>query len=193
MTWKLNTKRQEPHIAFILSNFMPIYLHLDWPTFILYGTPPWFKHPWAPQNVSSLPYWADGKGIMTLVPSAPPKEKKKCYMVLLEHNKSHLRIFPNFSHNNCVLLLRKKDSEQYLLSVQSLSRVQLFAAPGTTAHQASLSITNYRSLFQLISTESVVPFNHLILCHPLLLLSSIFPSIRVFSNEPTLHIRWPKY
>ena len=63
----------------------------------------------------------------------------------------------------------------------------------TTAHQASLSITNFRSLLKLISTESVVPTNHLILCHPLLLLPSIFPRIRVFPNESALHIRWPKY
>ena len=65
--------------------------------------------------------------------------------------------------------------------------------PWTTAHQASLSITNSRSLLKLMSIESVMPFNHLILCRPLLLLPSIFPSIRVFSNESVLHIRWPKY
>ena len=78
-------------------------------------------------------------------------------------------------------------------SVQSLSHVRLFATPRTTARQASLSITNYRSLLKHTSIESVMPSNHLILCHPLLLLPSIFPSIRVFSNESTLCIRWPKY
>ena len=78
-------------------------------------------------------------------------------------------------------------------SVQSLSRVQLFATPWITARQASLSITNSQSLPKLMSIESVMPSNHLILCHPLLLLSSIFPSIRVFSNESVLHPRWPKY
>ena len=77
--------------------------------------------------------------------------------------------------------------------VQLLSCVQLFAAPWTAACQASLSITSSQSLLKLISIESVMPSNHLILCHPLLLLPSIFPSIRVFSNEPVLHIRWPKY
>ena len=77
--------------------------------------------------------------------------------------------------------------------VQSLSRVWLFATPWTTARQASLSITNSRSLSKLISIESVIPSNHLILCHPLLLLPSIFPSIRVFSSEVALCIRWPKY
>ena len=69
----------------------------------------------------------------------------------------------------------------------------LFVTPGTVAHQASLSITNSQSLFKLISIRSVMPSNHLILCHPLLLLPSIFPSIRVFSNESVLHIRWPRY
>ena len=78
-------------------------------------------------------------------------------------------------------------------SVQSLSRVQLFVTPWTAARQASLSITNSQSLFKLMSIESVMPSNHLILCCPLLLLPSIFPSIRVFSNESVLRIRWPKY
>ena len=78
-------------------------------------------------------------------------------------------------------------------SVQSLSCVQLFATPWTAAHQASQSITNSWSLLKFISIESVMPSNHLILCHPLLLPPSIFPSIRVFSNDSTLHIRWPQY
>ena len=80
-----------------------------------------------------------------------------------------------------------------LSSVQSLSHVRLFATPWTTASQASLSITKSWSLLKLISIESVMPSNHLILCHHLLLLPSIFPSIRVFSSESALHIRWPKY
>ena len=78
-------------------------------------------------------------------------------------------------------------------SVQSLSRVWLFATPWTTAYQASLPITNSQSLLKLMSIESVMPSNHLILCRPLLLLPSISPSIRVFSNESSLHVRWPKY
>ena len=77
-------------------------------------------------------------------------------------------------------------------SVQSLSYVRLFATPWTAARQASLSIMNSLSLLKLMSIESVIPSNHLILCHPLLLLPSIFPSIRVFSNESALRIRWPK-
>ena len=78
-------------------------------------------------------------------------------------------------------------------AVQSLSRVQLFVTPWTTARQASLSITNSQSLLKLLSIESVMPANHLFLCHPLLLLPSVFPSIRVFSNESTLRMSWPKY
>ena len=78
-------------------------------------------------------------------------------------------------------------------SVQLLSHVQLSATPWTVACQASLSITNSWSLLKLMSIESVLPSNHLIFCHLLLLLPSIFPSIRVFSNESALHIRWPKY
>ena len=86
----------------------------------------------------------------------------------------------------CVLIM-------FLSSVKLLIRVRLFASPWTTARQASLSITNSWSLFKLLSIEAVMPSNHLILCCPLLLLPSIFPSIRVFSNESALHIRWPKY
>ena len=78
-------------------------------------------------------------------------------------------------------------------SVQSLSCVRLFATSWTAAHQASLSITNSWSLLKLMSIESVMPSNHLILCRPLLLQPSIFPSIRVFSNESALCLRWPKY
>ena len=78
-------------------------------------------------------------------------------------------------------------------SVQSLSRVRLFATPWTAAHQASLSITNSQRLLKLMSIELVMPSNHLILCHPLLLLLSIYPSIRVFFNESVLCFRWPKY
>ena len=77
--------------------------------------------------------------------------------------------------------------------VQSLSRVLLLATPWTAARQVSLSFTSSQSLLKLMSIESVMPSNHLILCHPLILLPSIFPSIRVFSNESVLHIRWPKY
>ena len=78
-------------------------------------------------------------------------------------------------------------------SVQSLSCVRLFVTPWTATHQASLSITNSKSLLKFMSIVLVMPSNHLILCRPLLLLPSIFPSIRVFSSKSVLQIRWPKY
>ena len=78
-------------------------------------------------------------------------------------------------------------------SVHLLSHVRLFVTPWTAAHQASLSNTKSWNLLKLMSIESVMPSTHLILCHPLLLLPSIFPSIRAFSNESVLHVRWPKY
>ena len=85
------------------------------------------------------------------------------------------------------------NTENVFISIQSFSCVQLFVTPWTAACQAFLSITNSRSLLKFVSIESVTPCNHLILCHPHLLLPSIFPSIKVFSNESVLHIRWPKY
>ena len=94
----------------------------------------------------------------------------------------------NWKHNRVVYV-----SSVQFSSVQSLSRVQLFATLQITARQASLSITKPRSSLRLTSIDSVMPSSHLILCHPLLLLSPIPPSIRVFSNESTLRMRWPKY
>ena len=90
-------------------------------------------------------------------------------------------------------MFHRKEDEGSLSSVQLLSCVLLFATPWTTAHQASLSITNSRSSPKLTSIESVIPSSHLILCHPLLLLPPIPPSIRVFSSESTLCMMWPKY
>ena len=81
----------------------------------------------------------------------------------------------------------------HLSSVQSLSHVQIFATPWSSAGQAFLSITNSQSMLKLMSIKSVMLSNHLVLCSPVLLLPSIFPSIRVFSNESVLHFRWPKY
>ena len=83
--------------------------------------------------------------------------------------------------------------KNFCTSVQSFSRVQLSVTPLTAALQASLSITNSQSLLKLMSIESVMPTNHLILCHPLLFPPSILSNIRVFSNKSLLHIRWPKY
>ena len=96
--------------------------------------------------------------------------------------------------NTCKIRPYGKSNENKIISlVQSLSCVRLFATPCTAARQASLSITNSQSPPKPMSIESVMPSNHLILCHPLLLLPSIFSSIRVFSNESALRIMWPKY
>ena len=103
---------------------------------------------------------------------------------------SHLHVLTEHTQ---VFLLQKPFLFLQFSSVQLLSRVRLFAIPWSAARQASLSITNSRSLLKLTSIELVMPFNHLIPCHPLLLLTSIFPSIRVFSNESALRIRCPKY
>ena len=92
-----------------------------------------------------------------------------------------------------VLFLNKIHDVSQFSSVQSLSRVQLFSTPWITAHQAPLSITNSQSSLRLMSIKLVMPSSHLILCCPLLLLPPIPPSIRVFSNGSTLHMRWPKY
>ena len=99
-----------------------------------------------------------------------------------------MNISPHISHFSLCKILKGE-----LFSVQSLSCVQLFVTPWTAACQASLSITNSQSLLKLMCIESVMPSNCLNLCHPLLLLSSLFPSIRVFSNESILQITWPKY
>ena len=105
-----------------------------------------------------------------------------------DHNGIKLEInYINTSGNHQIFGIK---SVQFS-SVQLLSRTQRFATPWTAARQASLSITNSWSLLRLMSIESVMPSNHLILCRPLLLLPSIFPNIRVFSNESVFHIRWP--
>ena len=108
--------------------------------------------------------------------------------------------FMNCSHKDCLIAREAFLEIKVVLapsvqfsSVRSLSHVQIFATPWTVAHQASLSITNSWSLLKLMSMESMMPSNHLILCRPLLLLPSIFPNIRVFSKRSVLSIRWPKY
>ena len=103
---------------------------------------------------------------------------KKCYQII-----------PCLS----ILVKLRLECPVLISVVQSLSCVRLFATPWTAARQASLSITNSWSLLKLVAIESVMPSNHLILCRPLFLPPSIFPSIRLFSNESVLHIRWPKY
>ena len=109
-------------------------------------------------------------------------------------DQQFLQPSPKFSKPVSLLfLLLVRHMNLHFSSVLLLSRVRLFATPWTAAHQASLSITNSQSLSKLMSIELVMPSNYLILCRPLLLPPSIFPSIRLFSNESTLPIRWPKY
>ena len=120
------------------------------------------------------------------------QKKKKEYCRGLGEIDLSLRVNNVPTWKSCILHPLLLCAGQFR-SVQSLICVQLFATPWTTAHKASLSITNSRSLLKLMSTESVMPSNHLILFHPLLLLLSIFSSIRVFSNESALRIRWPKF
>ena len=114
-------------------------------------------------------------------------------------NPLHPVFWPVESHGQRSLVgcspqgLKKSDMTDHVVGVHSLSCIRLFATPWTAARQASLSITNSRSLLKLMSIELVMPSNHLILCCPLLLLPSVFPSVRVFSSESALHIRWPKY
>ena len=105
----------------------------------------------------------------------------------------HQWCHPTISSSDALFFFRPQSFPPTFSSVQSLGRVGLFGTSWTAAHQASLSITNSWSLLKLMSIKLVIPSNHLILCCPLLLLLSIFPSIRVFSNESVLHIRWPKY
>ena len=113
-------------------------------------------------------------------------EPKKIKSVTASHQKSH-----TYYKDSCAR--RFKVSLFQFSSVQSLSHVRLFATPWITARQASLSISNSQSFLRLMSIESVMPSSHLILCHPLLLLPPIPPSIRIFSNESSLRRRWPKY
>ena len=114
----------------------------------------------------------------------------------MKHHKANCNkmryVCTSYNQRNLDILSQAQLSYE-ISSVQSLSRVWLFASPWTAACKPSLSITVSWSLLKLVSIESVMPSNLLILCHPLLLPPSIFPSIRVFSNELVLHIRWPKY
>ena len=147
------------------------------------------KHPISQVSVfkwwqgSSL-YLGQPKGKMIM------KQNQDCIFIKAKSNMPrfkdiHLPVFFKFNEKECYFWR--------IISVQLLSRVRLFSTPWTAAHHASLSITNSRSPPKPMSVESVMPSSHLILCHPLLLLPSIFPSNRVFSNESAFLIRWPKY
>ena len=118
----------------------------------------------------------------------------RCWNSLVEVSKRLcLHVCLQYKAGICLLDCKENAALLHFSSVQSLSRVWLFVTPWITTHQASLSITNSRSLLKLMSIESVMPSSHLILCRLLRLLPPIPPSIRVFSNESTLPVRWPKY
>ena len=110
-------------------------------------------------------------------------------------------LYKDYVQQNCIINTKPTEridvsystTRRNFVVIQSLSRVQLFVTPWTAAHRSSLSFTVSQSLLKLMSIESVIPSNHLILCHPLLLLPSILPSVGVFSSESALCIRWPKY
>ena len=140
---------------------------------------------------SSFVLFSDFCLVSNTVAASPQKYNQH---LLKEWVYSHTRIRHNFVLLllYCYLIFILNSSHKFS-SVQSLSRVQLFVTPWITARQASLSITNSRRSLRLMSIELVMPSSHLILCRPLLLLPPIPPCIRVFSNESTLHMRWPKY
>ena len=130
----------------------------------------------------SLPHWQSGS-----LPTEPPEKPGTQDGLCKEWSA------PNVSNAERGTPCSGVSRNAFFSSVQLLSRVWLFATPWTAERQASLSITNSQSLLKLMCIESVMPSNHFILCHPLLLPPSIFPSIRVFSNESVLRIRWPQY
>ena len=157
---------------------------MGWYILRVYSSFDYWKMGFDCQLYHLLAHWAQVTFLLSLNLNCLIRKRTiKCLTALLER----LSITPKSTYLLCLLHGLK------LSSVQSLSHVWLFETPWTAACQASLSITNSQSLFKLMSIESVMPSHHLILCHPLLLLPSIFPSIRVFSDESALHIRWPKY
>ena len=136
-------------------------------------------------HVRFLASWTPASGSTISYNPPPPQKKKKKDSTLIPPPLRSLSCHPYSGICRCPCFLFQ--------SVQSLSHVQLFATLWTAAHEASLSITNSQSLLKLMSIESVMQSNHLILCLPLLLLPSVFPSITVFSSKSVLRIRWPKY
>ena len=128
------------------------------------------------------------KKLQNFQENPPQKVCKERYMAMHEGKKQSIR---SFAWRSPYITCKKKTVQ--FISVQLLSHVRLFATPWTAARQASLSITNSQRLPKLMSIESVMPSKHFILCRPLLLLPSIFPSATVFSNESAHRIRWPKY
>ena len=144
-------------------------------------------HQWAVIFWKEYSYWEESISINTGVKIFTKPYENRHMLYLLSHMKIDTCCHPDFA----VLFREHRQGES--VSQFSRSVVRLFATPWTAARQASLSITNSRSLLKVMSTESLMPSNHLTLCRPLLLLPSILPSISVFSGESVLRIRWPKF
>ena len=153
------------------------------------------KIPWKRERLPSPVFWL-GEFHGQYSPRGP-KELGTTEWLLLSLSDNLKRLHQSLRslaiHYSLTVTLHLNTTSVQFSSFQSLSRVWLFATPWIAPRQASLSITNSRSSLKLMSIELVMPSNHLILCHPLLLLPSVLPSIRVFSNESDLCIRWPKY
>ena len=161
---------------------------------------------WSVPGAESQPVWlelGEQEGELKIRPVRGQRHMGKAvsHGMVLQLCSKYKKALNNFKHKSNIIYIDGQQAHEKLLTsliiqfsfVQSLSRVQLFATPWIAAHQASLSITNSWSSLKLKSIESVMPSSHLILCRPLLLLPPIPPSIRVFSTESTLCMRWPKY
>ena len=159
-----------------------------------------FVTPWTSVNQAPLSMGFSRQEYWSGLPF-PPSRDLSCHTNLLKSFLLFAKLSSNatsfmktsLSNSELKRLVALNSNGSFFSSVQSLSHVQLFETPWTPAHQASLCIKNSQSLLKLMSIESVMSSNNLIHCCPLLLLSSTFPSIRVFSNESVLCIRWPKY
>ena len=158
------------------------------------GQPKWtttnYTKGWSSSKEGDVGYMVGLEGSSLLW--APSGKPNNYFQQVLPPLKASLNEKPPASVNRKCIIFHQGNTVQFS-SVQSLSHVRLFVTPWTAAHQASLSITNSWSAHKPMFIESVMPSNHLILCRPLLLLPSIPPSIRVFSYESTLLMRWPKY
>ena len=196
--WTKRTQPAEPSQVAIQNLADPILEHLPAPLAGLWASPPRLLLQFSLLSQITLRAPLCNNSQATTLLTAASTGKPQILFKEMCHICCGISVLPNRKTVISCLLgfylfpwesLRKF----WISSVQSLSRVSLFATPWTAAHQASLSISNSRSLFKLMSIELVMPSNHLIFCHPLLLLPSILPSIRVFSSESVLRIRWPKY
>ena len=159
----------------IKKGFLPVYFSLQWEYIVLY------------LSVSHLGSWNPFSETLWIFVTMQMLGSPLSYWTRISEALSETWIVNKLPINADIL------EPVHFSSVQSISHVWFFATPWIEAHQASLSITNLRSLLKYMAIELVMPSNHLILCHPLPLPPSFFSSIRVFSNESVLHSRWPKY